>query len=224
VDLSAVVGTLVNFSQPGFIKALFDSCRIASGVTRLSTPSTAGSSSDEVELVNCYDGTNVLNERHTAAGDITTDRSTTLSSGAADDIGAYSLKLASSSRSDKSTLQLDSFWLDVENSAIGVSKTATVEIISSASLNTDDISLLLEYMGTSGSQVASFVSSLPANVLTAGSALSTSSNTWNNPPSTPVKQLLQLTFTPQVAGRLRGLVKLGKPSTSVWVNPQIAVT
>jgi hypothetical protein len=40
----------------------------------------------------------------------------------------------------------------------------------------------------------------------------------------PVKQLLQVTFTPQVAGRLRGLVKLGKPSIPVWVNPQIAVT
>jgi hypothetical protein len=52
-----------------------------------------------------------------------------------------------------------------------------VEIISSASLNNDDIQLLLEYMGTSGSSVASFVNSLPT-VLTAGSALPSSSNSW----------------------------------------------
>jgi hypothetical protein len=53
-----------------------------------------------------------------------------------------------------------------------------VEIVSTGSLNNDDVSLLLEYQGTSGSSVASFVSSLPANVLTAGSALPSSSATW----------------------------------------------
>jgi hypothetical protein len=43
-------------------------------------------------------------------------------------------------------------------------------------------------------------------------------------PSTPVKQHLQVTFTPQVAGRVRGIVRLGKVSTTVWVNPQIIIT
>jgi len=37
-------------------------------------------------------------------------------------------------------------------------------------------------------------------------------------------QHLQVTFTPQQAGRLRGLVRLGKASTTVFVNPQITVT
>ena len=46
------------------------------------------------------------------------------------------------------------FWLDVEQQAVGSSKTATVEIISSASLNNDEISLLLEYQGTAGSSLA----------------------------------------------------------------------
>lgn len=222
VDFSALVGNLISSFGGANFKALLDSCRIAFGLTRLALSGSAPTC-DEVELVNCFDGTNVLNERYTQAGAITTDRSTTLSGGAQDDIGAYSLMLASSSRADKAVLTLDSFWLDVENIATGSSKTATVEIISSGTLNDDDISLLLEYMGTSGSAVASFVSSLPA-ALAAGTAVPTSSVTWNNPPATPVKQKLQVTFTPQRAGRVRGLVRLGKPSTAVWINPQIAIS
>jgi hypothetical protein len=227
VDLSAVTGTFVGFNSTGggVVKLLLASCKIASGVTRLNTsPNTTQGTIDEVELVNCYDGTSVLNERYTIAGAVTTDRSTTLSGGAQDDTGNYSLKLVSSTRSDKSTFPLDCFWFDVENTLIGSSKTATVEIISSATLNNDDISLLLEYMGTSGSSIASVVSSLPATVLTTGSALTSSSVSWNNPPSTPQKQKLQVTFTPQVVGRVRGLVRLGKTSTTVWVNPQITIT
>jgi hypothetical protein len=42
--------------------------------------------------------------------------------------------------------------------------------------------------------------------------------------TTTAKQLLQVSFTPQRAGRVRGLVRLGKTSTTVWVNPQITIT
>jgi hypothetical protein len=184
VDLSAITGTLVAAYGNTTGRALFDSCRIAGAAVRYATPGTGNNTGDIVELVNCYDGTNVLNERHTSAGDITTDRSTTLTGGAQDDIGAYSLKLVSSARSDKSVLTLDCFAFDVENTAIGVAKTATVEIVSSLSLNNDDISLLLEYMGTAGNPVASFVSSLPTNVLTTPAVLTSSSNTWAGPATT----------------------------------------
>jgi hypothetical protein len=225
IDLSAITGTLANIPGGSMSpsKVLLDSCRIASSVARMATPGTNSTTNDEVELVNCYDGTNVINERHTAAGDITIDRSTYLTGGAQDDIGNFSLKLISSSRSDFQTFPLDSFWLDVENTAIGSSHTATVEIISSGTLNNTDIRLLLEYMGTSGSPVASFLESL-SSVLTISSALPSSSKTWNSPPSTPQAQLLQITFTPQRAGRVRGLMRLGKVSTTVWVNPQVTVT
>lgn len=224
VDLSAIVGTIVNVNNIGALRnaILLDSCRIASSVTRLGAPGVSSNASDEVELVNCWDGTNVLNERYTNAGNMITDRSTYLNNGAQDDIGSYSLKLVSAVRSDFAAYPFDAFALDIENGVTGVSKTATVEIISSASLNNNDIRLQLEYMGASGNSLASFIDSL-ASVLTAVSALPASSNTWNSPPATPVKQLLQVTFTPQRAGRVRGLVRLGKPSTTVWVNPQIAI-
>lgn len=222
-DFSAITGTILNSATAGWAKILLDSCKIASGATRYGVTSVTNPG-DEIELVNCFDGTNALNERHAPAGAITTDRNTTMTGGAQDDIGAYSLKMVSSARSDKLTMPLDCFWIDVGNTATGASKIATVEIVSSASLNNDEISLLLEYMGTSGSSMASFVSSLPATPLTAAAALASSSVSWNSPPTTPQKQKLAVTFTPQRAGRVRGLVRLGKPSTTVWVNPQITIT
>jgi hypothetical protein len=222
VDLSTITTTLYYGGTGPIGKVLFDSCRIASGVVRLGT-ATYVNSADEVELVNCFDGTNILSERHTPAGDVNTDKSVTMVGGAQDDVGLYSIKLVSSSRSDPFTMTLDSFWMDVELTTTGAPRTATVEIISSASLNNTDINLMLEYQGTTGSSLGAFAYSLPSP-LTPSAAVPTSTVTWNNMPSTPVKQHLQVTFTPQVAGRVRGIVRLGKVSTTVWVNPQIIIT
>jgi hypothetical protein len=222
VDLSAITGTLLGTPvTSAAVKMLLDSCRIASGVTRIFTFTTAHSVGDSVELVNCYDGTNIVNERHRSAGAVTTERTTTMSGGATDGTGAFSFKLVSSSRADRYVDALDTFYLDRENLLTGSARTATVEIISSGTLNVDDVFLSLEYLGTSGSTLASFKSSKPSAVSAA--ALPTSSVTWNSPPGTPVKQYLQVTFTPLTAGRVRGRVHLGKPSTTIWINPQIAI-
>lgn len=221
VDLSAITTTLVQNSGAG--KYLFDSCRIASGVTRYNFTAITNAR-DLVELVNCYDGTNILNESYQPAGVVTTERTITLSGGATDDVGTFSHRLVSNTNVDKYANPLVGFWLDIEQQAVGSSKTATVEIISSASLNNDEISLLLEYQGTSGSPVASFATTLPATVLTTAAAVTTSTATWNSSPATPVKQKLEVTFTPQLAGRVRGQVRLGKASTTAYYNPAIAIT
>jgi hypothetical protein len=223
VDLSALTSAL--FSNNAFnsgCKFLFDSCRIAPGVARYSMVSVANSR-DLVELVNCYDGTSILNESYQPAGAVTTERTITLSGGATDDVGTFSHKLVSGTNIDAYVNTLNGFWMDAEQQAVGSAHTATVEIISSGTLNNNDISLLLEYQGTAGSSVASFANTLPTNVLTAAAAVTTSTATWNSSPATPVAQKLQVTFTPQVAGRVRGLVRLGKASTTVYVNPVVTI-
>jgi hypothetical protein len=225
VDLSALTGTLVqngNANNEG-CKVLFDSCRIAAAVARYSTALVANTR-DVVELINCHDGTSILNESYQPAGAVTTERTIVLSGGATDDVGTFSHKLVSNTNIDKYCNTLNGFWLDVEYQTLGSPKTATVEIISSASLNNDEISLLLEYQSTAGSSVASIVTTLPATVLTTAAAVGTSTATWNASPATPVKQRLQVGFTPQLAGRVRGQVRLGKPSTTVYVDPVITIT
>jgi hypothetical protein len=133
-------------------------------------------------LVNCWDGTNVLNERHIVIGDVVTDRSTYMTTGAQDDIGHFALKLTTNVGPDKFTLPLPTFAFDVENTVVGTSKTATVEMIAPMPLNTDDISLLVEYLGTSGSPVTSFATSL-ATPPTVPAALTTSAASWSATPA-----------------------------------------
>ena len=223
VDLSAVTGTLIQSPSTGSAKVLLDSCRIASGVARY--PGTVGiGTRDIVELVNCFDGTNFISESYQVGGAVTTELTITLSGGATDNVGTFAHKMVSGTSVDKYANTLNGFWMDVNYATLGVSKTATVEIISSGTLNNDEISLQLEYQGTSSSSVASFASSLPATVLTTASAVASSSVTWNSSPATPVKQHLQVTFTPQTAGRVRAQVRLGKPSTTVYYNPQVTIT
>ena len=110
---------------------------------------------------------------------------------------------------------LAGFCIDMNYTTVGSSKTATVEIISSASLNNDDISLELEYPGTSGSSLASFVTSLPATILTAASAVPASTATWNGTLAWNSLDLLAITLsggnliaTSTGAGSVRGVSTL----------------
>jgi hypothetical protein len=220
VDFSALVsGKALVHAGSSPSKYLFDSCLINSAVTRYNTTSIG----EVVDLVNCFDGTNFLNEHYDCGGSIVTNRTITLSSGAADDIGAFSHQMASNTSADDYELALESFFLDVENTLVGASHTATVEIVSSGTLNTNDVVLNLEYPGTSGSPVPTAASTGPATPMSSTSAIPTSSATWASSPSTPVYQHLQITFTPQEAGRVRGSVKLGKPSTTVYIDPRLVI-
>lgn len=226
VDLSALTTTLaaINAGVDMGQKFLLDSCKIASGVVRLSATSLGISSAAtaEVELVNCFDGTSIISERHTAAGDVTWETSITLSGGAQDDVGPYSLKMVSSSRADPWANTLDSFWFDVENTLTSGTRTATVEIMSSTALNNNEVRLIVYAETTTGSSLVAVADSL-ATILTPTAALPSSSVTWNNPPGTPQKQYLRASFAPRQAGRLRGQVRLGKASATVYVNPQMTV-
>lgn len=224
VDLSALTTTLAtNGASASGGKLLLDSCKIASGLTRYSATSVSNTR-DEVELVNCYNGSIILSERYTPAGTLTTETTIVLTGGATDNTGTFSHKMVSTVNVDKFANTFDSFWMDVNNTLTGSSKTATVEIISSATLNNDEISLWLEYEGTASSSVASFVNSFIATPMSTPAAVTSSAASWASSPATPVTQKLQVTFTPQTAGRVRGKVRLGKASTTVYINPQLTIT
>ena len=224
VDFSGYTGTLV-YANAGLStgKVLLESCKISSSATLLAGAPT--SNGGLVEMVNCWDGSVVRNDHVQIAGNVTTERTITLTGGASDDVGAFSLKMVSAStKIDKWIAPLKSFWFDVENTSVGSSKTATVEIVSSASLNTDDIWMWLEYMGAAGTPIMTVVNSRPTTALTASAAVPSSAASWNSSPSTPAYQHLQVAFTPQRAGRVRGRVMLGKASTTVYVDPNIVIT
>jgi hypothetical protein len=223
VDLSAITGTIFLHTNNNSGKFLLDSCRIAPGAVRYNS-SSVNNPRDVLELVSCFDGTKIINESHQPGGAVTTETTIVLAGGAQDNVGVFSHKMISNTNVDKFVNPLVGFWLDVNYATLGTSKIATVEIIGSGALNNDEISLELEYLGTTASSLASLSNSLPATVLTAASAVPTSTATWSSSPATPQRQKLQVTFTPRTAGRLRARVRLGKVSTTVWYNPQVTIT
>lgn len=223
VDLSAAGAgkALLALAGSASTRILLDSCKIAAAVSR-----TSGSwpcADGRLELVNCYDGTNIISEAYAPAGQITTERTIVLTGGSSDVTGAFSHKMVSSTNIDKYCTTLDGFPLHTFNSVTGSSQTATVEIISSGSLNNDDISLFLEFEGTVGSSIKSLSNSLPTNILTTPAAVTTSTASWASSPATPVKQKLQVAFTAQDVGWVRGTVKVGKASTTVYHNCQMTI-
>jgi hypothetical protein len=222
-DLSALDGTFVFGGGGNGAKYLIESCKINPAVTRYDR-TTSHSTTEMLELINCFDGTNYLNEFYSPAGDVTTEFTITLSGGAADDHGSFSHKMTTTTLIDKIVLPLNGFWMDIENLDVGVSKTATVEIISSQTLKNDEVALHLHYMDTEGSAVSTWRNTLFNAAINPPIALPTSTATWDSSPDTPVAQKLQIVFTPQKAGRVRGQVRLGIPSTTIYYNPQIILT
>lgn len=114
-------------------------------------------------------------------------------------------------------------WIDSTGSA----KTLTVEIVhgQASDLTNADIRLEVQYAGHAGSPLASQVSSGRASVMAAPVACPASAVTWATPGiSTPRKQKLSVTFTPQQKGPVYARVVLCKGNSVVYVCPKAEVT
>ncbi len=176
-----------------------------------------------IELINCTSAAvnaNYISEVHTPFAALTTETSITLVGGLA--LGGtqvISFKIVTTANSNKYFKTLDGFPITKYIATTGSPITVTVEIISSAALNTDEFFIDFSYLGDSGSPLGTFISSAPAQPLAAGVAIATSTASWNALPATPVKQKVQFTFTPRKAGLIQGIPRLGKPSTTMYYNP-----
>lgn len=111
------------------------------------------------------------------------------------------------------------------NNSVGSAKTATIEIIHSeaADLDDDEIWVELEYLGTSGFPLASFVDDKMAWFGTPA-AQTTSTAAWTEDLAGERKQKLSVSFTPQEAGYIVAKVYLAKVTTNpVYIDPYITV-
>jgi hypothetical protein len=226
LDLSALGSgkTLVNASISTWCRIQFENCKLGASVTPVSPAAQFRDVS--VSLINCDSGaTGYRNEFYSFEGSIVTETTITRASGASDGVQAISWKgVGSGNNYNNYTAPLRFAPICQWNSLTGSGRTATVEIISSATLTNDDIVLDLEYLGSSGSPLGSIVTTAIATRLTTPASLPTSIKTWNASPATPVKQYLQVTFTPQMAGLVVARVQLRKAGAIVvYVDPLITI-
>ncbi len=222
VDLSALgSGKTICAGTSSMARCVFENCKLGASVTVSTMPSTTYNNT--CDLINCDSGaTGYRNEWYRREGTVTTETTITRTGGASDGIQAVSWKTVSNSNATVYQV-LELAPISQWNILTGTSHTATIEIVSSASLNNDDIWLELEYLGSSSSPISSGGNSTVATRLTANAAVTTSTAAWNSSPATPVYQKLQVTFTPQLAGLVIARVKLAKPSTTVYVDPLITI-
>lgn len=158
-------------------------------------------------------------------GTIVSETTVVRSGGASDGVTPLAWKLVSSSTVAYRYYALSTPEIVADVTSTGSSLTATVEIITDNVTLTDaECWLEIQYLGTSGYPLSSFASDAKSDLIGSASNQATSTETWTTTGlTTPVKQKLSVTFTPQEAGFVHAVVKLAKPSTTVYVDPKLTI-
>jgi hypothetical protein len=218
VDLSALGSgkTIFGIGSASSICYL-NNCKLGASVTIATTPTFIGhkcflASSDSV-------GVDYRQEIYDYLGTLTTETTKIKTSGASDGTG-ISWKVVTTANA-RWQQPFECFTISAWNSTVGSPVTVTVEIMNDGTtLNTDDIWLDIQYMNASGNPGAAGATSNKADILATGTALPTSSATWTTTGiGSPVKQYLSVTFTPQMAGFIRGVVRVRKASKTIYIDP-----
>ena len=222
LDLSALGAgkTIVSLgsASPGLVRLV--NCKLHASVT----PSSVGVTSPSAvcELIGCNSAAIAArNERYMSRGTLTTETTIVRTGGASDGVTPYSWKIVPDADNERD-FPFETFEGVLWNTAVGSPKTLKVEIVTDNVTLTDaEIWLEVDYLGSSATPVSSFISDAPATVLTAAANQASSSVAWTTTGlTTPLKQKLEVTFTPQMVGPIRWLVKYAKASTTVYVCPK----
>lgn len=226
VDLSAITGTIWSeVTTPNSVDMFFSDCKLGSGVTPASAPAGVAA---EVAFINSDSSdTNYRFTRYLYAAVETQETTIVRTGGANDGTTAFSRKVVTTANASP-YIYYRSMPLEMWNETTGSSVTVTVATITDNVTLTDaEAWIEVEYLGTSGYPLALFVNDrtgewqldTPANQTTDGSSTWTTTGL-----TTPVKQSLSVSFTPQEKGIVRVYVCCAKASTTMYYDPLVQVT
>ncbi|MCM2311327.1 MAG: hypothetical protein NDI84_07990 [Steroidobacteraceae bacterium] len=180
------------------------------------------------EMINCDNAdTNYRLWVEDYAGSIRDETTLVMTGGATDGTTPISWKMTTTANANEFVAPLVSPEMAVWNEATAASKTVTVEILHDSATNLTDAEawLEVEYLGTSGFPVGSVASDKRATPLTTAADQTASSVTWTTTGmTTPNKQKLSVTFTPQEKGSFIGRVCLAKASKTIYVDCEMTVS
>lgn len=228
VDLSALPSTVnIVGNGAGTCSLMLRNCKLPGSWSGSLVGVAITTPGFRVEMHNCDSAdTNYRLWVEDYAGSIKSETTLVRTGGASDGTTGYSFKMTTTANANDLVAPLVSPEIAIWNDAVGSSKTVTVEILHDSATNLTDgeIWLEVEYLGTSGYPLASFVSDAKADVLATAADQATSSETWTTTGMTsPNKQKLSVTFTPQEKGYLQAKVYLAKASKTVYVDPKLTV-
>lgn len=219
VDLSPATGALVA-AIIGGQQITFANCKFAAAPT-IGTPTAQAGSIDVISSGNT--GSSNRQERYRYEGTLT--RESVIVFQATDGVAAMSWKVVTTANA-KTLFPFDCFEIAQFNALVGSPLTATVEIVNDGvTLKNDEIWIEVEHMDTVGQSIGTISSSGRADPLAAGANVPTSTAAWTTTGlASPVKQKMSVTFTPQIAGLVRVLVRVGKASQTVYIDPRVTIT
>ena len=169
-------------------------------------------------------------------GSITDEVVIVRTGGASDGVTPISWKLASSANAAYPANTLISGEIAVRNAVVGSPKTVTVEFIHDTNVSAgqgagtgfrfqdDEIWLEVMSLNTSGFPLGTWTRDCKADFLAAPQDQTDSSETWTTTGlTTPQKQALSVTFTPNVVGYILARVVVAKASKTIYVDPKLTV-
>ena len=228
VDFSAMptANNLVSVGGELRYDVIFRNCKLPASwsgslTTGTKTPGT------RVEMHNCDNAdTNYRLWVEDYWGSIKHETTIVRTGGASDGTTTLSWKMVSIADTEYPYSQLNSPDIAIWNDTTGSSKTVTVEVITdNVTLNDDECWLEVMYLGTSGYPLGTWITDCKTDVMATAAAQTSSSETWTTTGlTTPVKQKLAVTFTPQEKGYIIARVALAKASTTVYVDPKLTVS
>lgn len=217
-------------NQP--VRAVFRNCKLPaswSGGVWSSSPNSMG---QRAEMYNCDSAdTNYRLWIETYAGSIKSETVIVRTGGASDGTTPISWKMATTANASFPVTTLESSEIVQWNETTGSSLTATLEIVhdsqgagTGSRFQDDEVWIEVQYLGTSGYPLGTFLADVKSDVLASAVDQADSSETWTTTGlTTPVKQKLSVTFTPQEKGFIHAKVVMAKASKTCYVCPKLTV-
>lgn len=198
---------------------LFENCKLGASVA-ITSGTIPGQGGLRVRAVNCDSAaTNYRFQSNEYSGAITSESTIVL-------LATTSRKMVSTSGSRRAhPLILDD--IIIFNQVTGSPITVTAEIVNDGLTLTDsEVWVEAEYLGDASFPISTFINDKVADILygTPANQASSSSGWSTGALGSPIKQKLEVTFTPQMAGVLKVRVMLARASTTIYVDPQVVVS
>lgn len=223
VDLSTLGSgkTLVGAAASGNKFALIN-CKLGASVTISATPTTPGGTSTDVQISDS--STNqARQERYLYQGTLTTETTIVPTSNpASDGVTPYTWKVATTANT-KWQSPFETFVYAEWNGVVdGSTLTRTFEIVNDGTTLTNaEVWAEVEYLGSAATPQASRATSGTADILAAGTNLTTSTATWTTTGlASPVKQVVAVSFVPLMKGFFRITFKFARASKTVYLSPR----
>lgn len=224
--------SIFDASSGSFLKAVIRNCKLPASWTGGLTTGTLDPG-QRFEMYNCDNAdTNYRLWIEEYAGSVKHETTIVRSGGATDGVTPISWVIASSANAEFPLFSVKTPEIVIWNETTGSAITADIEIVHDSQgagtgndFTDEEIWLEVMYLGASGTPLGVFISNIKEDVLGTATDHANSSETWTTTGlTTPVKQTLSVSFTPQEKGYIHATVYVAKASKTVYVDPLITVS